>query len=146
AIAELTKAKGTKQRAERLQEISRIVSEQVGNHAILLMLPNIGKLTEVAERFQQRQANALLAFALAWYHADHRRYPKALGELQPKYLAEIPQDISSGNSLIYRPTGDGYLLYSVGPNGKDDGGRGREDEPSGDDIAVRMPLPELRKK
>ena len=45
-------------------------------------------------------------------------------------------------TLHYRPEGGGYLLYSVGPNGKDDGGKGREDCKEGegwDDLAVHVP-------
>jgi hypothetical protein len=38
------------------------------------------------------------------------------------------------------------VLYSVGPNGEDEQGRSEEDTPAGDDLAVRMPLPELRRK
>ena len=64
--------------------------------------------------------------------------------LAPKYLKEIPGDIFSGKALIYRITEDGYLLYSVGVNGQDEGGRSFEDVPPGDDLAVRMPLPKLR--
>ena len=37
--------------------------------------------------------------------------------------AEDLQDPFSGKSLIYRPQGDGYVLYSTGPDGKDHGGR-----------------------
>jgi len=48
--------------------------------------------------------------------------------------------------LIYRLEDAGYLLYSIGPDGNDDGGRGYDDEPPGDDIAVRMPVPELPRK
>ena len=61
-------------------------------------------------------------------------------------MPRIPQDIFSGHTLIYRPSEAGYMLYSVGPNGKDDGGRGLDDDPSGDDLAIRMPLPELKQQ
>ena len=54
-------------------------------------------------------------------------------------------DFHSGKELIYKPTEKGYLFYSVGPNGKDDGGRWYDDDPPGDDIRVKMPLPELKK-
>jgi hypothetical protein len=37
-------------------------------------------------------------------------------------------------------------LYSVGLNGKDDGGRSYGHDPPGDDLAVRMPLLNLSKK
>src|SRR5262249_58284858 len=83
---------------------------------------------------------------LAGYGAEQGRYPKELEALAPAHLARVPQDLFSGKPLIYRPGETGYLLYSVGPNGKDEGGRGPEDEPSGDDLAVRMPPPEPRRK
>ena len=70
-----------------------------------------------------------LAFALAEYRARHGSYPAKLADLVPKYVAAVPQDIFSGGALHYTLQGDGYLLYSVGPNGKDDGGRNREDNP-----------------
>ena len=68
----------------------------------------------------------------------------------PKYVAAVPKDIFSGGELNYRQKGDGYLLYSVGPNGTDDGGRNQWDNPddaklSGcDDIAVRVPAKQSR--
>jgi hypothetical protein len=35
----------------------------------------------------------------------------------------MPIDPFSGRPLIYRPDGEGYQLYSIGPDGKDDGGQ-----------------------
>jgi hypothetical protein len=52
--------------------------------------------------------------------------PKSLDALAPKYLAKIPDDYFTGKPLPYRPNENGYLLYSFGMNGKDDGGQGRE--------------------
>ena len=44
---------------------------------------------------------------------------------------------NSGESLVYKRMGAGYLLYSVGSNRKDDGGK---DKPEGemDDIVVEV--------
>jgi hypothetical protein len=61
--------------------------------------------------------------------------------LAPKYLKEIPIDLFSGKPLIFHSFPSGYTLYSVGVNGKDDGGQGYNDNPRGDDIVIRMPLP-----
>jgi hypothetical protein len=60
-------------------------------------------------------------------------------ELAPTYLPEVPLDLFSGKSLIYRPAENGYLLYSVGVNRRDDQGRSFEDDPPGDDLPIRMP-------
>jgi hypothetical protein len=87
-----------------------------------------------------------VAFALAAYRREHGRYPEKLDALAPQYLATIPGDLFSGKALIYRSAANGYLFYSVGINGKDDGGRGYDDDPPGDDLNVRMPLPALKSK
>jgi hypothetical protein len=99
-----------------------------------------------ADWYEQRQRNLHLAFALAAYRREHNRYPDKLDVLAPKYLAEVPSDLFSGKALIYRPSGNGYLLYSVGVNGLDEQGQGADDKPRGDDVSVRMPLPALTRK
>ncbi len=92
-----------------------------------------------------------LGFSLAAFHADNGHYPAKLEELVTKYADTIPDDYFSGKPLIYKPTGDGYLLYSVGANGKDDGGlvdpataTGADDE--SDDIGLRIGLPKPTSK
>jgi hypothetical protein len=120
--------------------------EMIGNTLITLMLPGFEKVQAAVDRCEQAQGNLHLAFALAAYKADHNRYPAKLKELSPKYVSNIPDDLFSGSPPIYRPEGMGYLLYSVGPNGKDDSGHGPEDDPRGDDITVRIPVPEPKVK
>jgi hypothetical protein len=46
-----------------------------------------------------------------------------LDELVPDFLASVPTDYMDGQLLRYRRNPDGtFLLYSIGENGKDDGG------------------------
>ena len=49
-------------------------------------------------------------------------YPEALELLKSEDLDELPQDIFSEAPLKYRREGTGYVLYSVGRDGEDDGG------------------------
>jgi hypothetical protein len=104
------------------------------------------KLQNPADRSEQAQRNLQLVFALVAYRRDHGSYPGKLDELSPNYLAKIPDDLFSGKPLVYRLEGKGILLYSVGPNGVDEGGRGPDDDPRGDDLSVRLPLPRPRVK
>ena len=120
--------------------------EQIGNILIGLLLPALDKIQDAYDRTEQTQINLHIAFALAAYRADAGRYPVRLDDLAPKYLARIPADVFSGKPLIYRPTENDYLLYSVGVNGIDEDGRWTEDEPRGDDLRVRMPVPEPARK
>jgi hypothetical protein len=50
-------------------------------------------------------------------------YPENLEALVPGLLTEVPVDPFTGNPLVYRREGKGFLVYSLGSNLKDDGGR-----------------------
>jgi hypothetical protein len=117
----------------------------LGELLIGLLFPAVRKVQQAADRTEQEQSNLHIAFALAAYKSDQGRYPPKLDDLAPKYLAKVPDDLFSGKPLIYRPSDDGYLLYSVGMNGKDDAGRSKDDDPPGDDLTIRMPLPERKR-
>jgi RNA polymerase sigma factor (sigma-70 family) len=94
-----------------------------------------------ADRAEQTSRNQQLAFALVAYHAVRGSYPKDLKELAPEYLAWIPDDIFCAKELHYQASKDEFLLYSVGVNGIDEGGRTAKDTPAGDDLAVRIAWP-----
>jgi hypothetical protein len=126
--------------------LNKSVGKTIGDVFISLFMPAYRQVHNAYERNEQEQRNLYLAFALAAYHSDNRRYPAKLDELAPKYMSPIPDDLYSGKALIYRPLEKGYLLYSVGANRKDDEGRSSDDNPRGDDLSVRMPLPELKAK
>jgi RNA polymerase sigma factor (sigma-70 family) len=117
--------------------------EALGDIMIRLLIVNLSKPQIAADRTEQEHRNLQIAFALAAYRRNNGQYPAAIGALVPKYVAEVPNDLFTGKPLVYRASDNGYLLYSLGPNQKDDEGRGRHDMPEGDDIGIRMPLPKL---
>ncbi len=121
------------------KNVGEATGKYVGDLMICLLVPAVMKVQFAADRTEQVQSNLHIAFALAAYSRDNGKYPKTLDALVPNYLASIPNDIFSNKALIYRPDATGYLFYSVGINGRDDGGRGYDDEPPGDDLRVRMP-------
>ena len=66
---------------------------------------------------------AITAIALKRYQLKHGAYPTNLKSPVPEFLPKVPLDPVDGNPLRYRLNADGtFLLYSVGENGKDDGG------------------------
>jgi hypothetical protein len=70
--------------------------------------------------------------ALRIYQVEHQQFPKKLDQLVPQFFEQAPLDQFSGGPLLYLPKSGGYLLYSVGPNGVDDGGIATADGESGD--------------
>jgi hypothetical protein len=64
--------------------------------------------------------------AIRRYRFDHGHFPRALTDLVPGYLKSVPIDpFGRGRSLRYRQlsAGSDYLLYSIGPDMKDDRGK-----------------------
>jgi hypothetical protein len=64
-----------------------------------------------------------LELALQAHRAAKGQYPAALREVSSGLAPIALTDPFSGKPFIYRRTAGGYLLYSVGPDGVDDGGR-----------------------
>lgn len=52
------------------------------------------------------------------------QYPESLEALVPALLNDVPIDPFTGRPLVYRREGEGFIVYSLGSNLKDDGGRG----------------------
>jgi RNA polymerase sigma factor (sigma-70 family) len=125
---------------------SQDLTKKLGDVLIGFTLPNIRRMQTLADRNEQVHRNLHLALALAAYHHEQGCYPQQLNRLAPQYLEEVPNDLFSGKVLLYYPSDKGYLLYSVGRNGVDDGGHASDDTPPGDDLRVRIPLPEFQRK
>jgi len=127
------------------KEPGKVVVQAIGDVLMGLLMPAVRKVQQAEDRSEQSARNLQIAFALAHFRADQGRYPARLDELAPTYLPAVANDVFSGKPLIYKPAEKGYLFYSVGANGQDDGGRWYDDDPPGDDPRVQMPLPELKK-
>ncbi len=136
--------KGWKQLERKIKTLSgkptaarREVSETMADLLVSIIMPNISRASEIHDRVVMQRRLTEVALALAVCKAERRRYPRNLVELKPKYLKEIPDDLFTEKPLRYKRTDKGYLLYSVGPNMKDDGGRGRDEGKDCDDIVVK---------
>ncbi len=69
-------------------------------------------------RNQTMIQQAMLACDLETYRLDHGRYPQRLQETGSPSIT----DSMTGESFIYRIADSRYQLYSIGSDGKDDGG------------------------
>ena len=70
----------------------------------------------------------LVLLALHAFQLEHGHYPATLAELAPTYLKKIPNDpFAVQETFKYILKGNTYTLYSVGPDGKDNGGKAIDD-------------------
>jgi hypothetical protein len=109
------------------KQLSNEEKTALNRHFVRYALERIAfpPLGRVAEKFAVIQAQvdlARTACALERYRLAHGNYPHSLDPLAPQFIASLPHDIINGQPLHYRTTADGYVLYSVGWNEKDDGG------------------------
>lgn len=79
----------------------------------------------IVTRNEAANAMLLTALALRAFQAEKGRVPRSLQELVPSYLSRVPADaFGKGEALRYVRKGNReYVLYSIGPDGKDDGGK-----------------------
>ncbi|MDH7501529.1 MAG: hypothetical protein QHJ82_02285, partial [Verrucomicrobiota bacterium] len=98
-----------------------------------------GKTIYKAAAGQTTVTLARVACALERHRLAKGRYPETLAELAPGFISRVPADPVNGGPLKYRLIDqDRYVLYSVGPDGVDDGGKPiskaqvKEDVPAGD--------------
>jgi hypothetical protein len=68
---------------------------------------------------------AVLGIATACFRTEEDRYPEELAELVPDYISAVPIDPFDGKPLKMLREGDGAVLYSVGYDYEDDGGKDR---------------------
>lgn len=66
---------------------------------------------------------AVTALAAGRFHRAHGEWPETLDALLPGFLPEVPRDPMDGRPLRLRLAEGEPVFYSVGPDGKDDGGR-----------------------
>jgi hypothetical protein len=65
----------------------------------------------------------MCGMAVRSFYLEHGVYPTNLADLVPNYLDAVPFDPFNSKPLRYRKTSQDFLLYSVGPDGIDDGGK-----------------------
>lgn len=66
---------------------------------------------------------ARTALAVERFRAVTGALPKGIEELTPSFLKCVPVDPFDGKPLRYRAAGDGFVVYSVNRDGRDDAGR-----------------------
>jgi hypothetical protein len=65
---------------------------------------------------------AITAVALKRYQLRNGNYPPTLKALVPQFLPAVPRDPVDGNPLRYQQSGKTFMLYSIGEDGRDNGG------------------------
>jgi len=115
----------------------------VGKILGVMAVPAYTRAKDEEAKAEARLDVAQVALALKLRKVEHGAYPDSLDALSPALLDEVPEDPCTGKPLVYVRQDAGFLVYSIGLNGKDDGGlketekAGKKVNPGTDDIAWR---------
>ena len=93
---------------------------------LLVALGEPNDFRALARRFHASLAFlrcGIAAVAVERYRLAHGHWPDRLEDLIPAYLSKIPIDPFDGQPLRFRRLKDGVIIYTVGEDQKDEGGR-----------------------
>lgn len=106
--------------------LSRAFGSPMGKYRYLLSaiaIPNFVKGAGVCVKSETQRRMTVTVLALERYKLETGGYPRSLETLIPRFLSAMPMDLMSAKPLCYRLDTDGtFTLYSVGEDGRDDGG------------------------
>jgi hypothetical protein len=86
--------------------------------------PALDRMTRLVWRVKTGRWALMTILGVMRYAKERSVYPPTLDTLVAEgYMNELPIDPYSGRAFGYQRTEDGFLLYSVGEDFKDDGGR-----------------------
>ncbi len=89
-----------------------------------IVSPVYTRAWQVTAQTQASARQAMMACALERYHMMKGVYPKDLSALAPEFVKEVALDPVTGQRMPYRQDSKSdFLLYSVGWNGVDEGGK-----------------------
>ncbi|RYD83745.1 MAG: hypothetical protein EOP84_07420 [Verrucomicrobiaceae bacterium] len=98
------------------------------NYILYAVTFRIGGQQEIITNAQTEILLCRVAGAIERHYLRIGSLPVQLTGLAPSELPQVPRDPFSGSPFHYVPRADGtYLLYSAGPDGKDDGGERDKD-------------------
>jgi hypothetical protein len=93
-------------------------------HVLLyVMMPALSRITTIDTRNIAQLLTARVGLAIERYRLAAGKLPDALADLVPAYLDAVPKDPFDGNELRYKKLEAGYVVYSIGEDLSDDGGK-----------------------
>jgi len=107
---------------------------------VRLLVPTLSKISDAARRSQAQLRCAIVAVAAERYRLAKGRWPGTLDLLKEAgYIREAPSD-PYGQPLRWLRLDDGFEVYSIGPDGEDNGGKMDRQNPvaPGTDIGFRL--------
>jgi hypothetical protein len=108
----------------------------IGELLTATLMTSFAQSREAEDRVTARSRLSRLGMALVCHRAEQGRLPASLDDLNPRIVEPGLTDPFTDKAFVYKPDENGFLLYSLGSNEQDDGGRTYGEEEGVDDLVV----------
>jgi hypothetical protein len=121
------------QRETRFKEIEAHFFGLSSLHIVAkVMAPALMRISQLDSRVRAHLDLGRTALAIERYRLARGAQPNQLADLVPTYLDQVPTDPFDDQSIRYRRTEPGYILWSIMDDGQDNGGKERDDVGKGE--------------
>jgi hypothetical protein len=104
---------------DKFSKISKI------HFLVRIFMPAMSRPTVLDARAIAGLRTAQVAIAIQRYRLTAGELPDNLTDLLPTYLDSVPKDPFDGEDMRYKKLDTGFVVYSIGDDRKDDGGKER---------------------
>jgi hypothetical protein len=124
------------------EEVEREPTGRRRGYFASLLVPALSRVFETQAKSQARHRAAAVLLAATRARLEAGTLPESAESLVPEWLLALPADPFRAEGPLTVKTGvDAWLVYSVGPDGEDDGGpvpAGAEPIEGNDDVGLRL--------
>jgi hypothetical protein len=109
---------------EQLERLQQLTEPDVDKPSIFRIFGEWGWLKSLGTYWNSQALLkcGITALAAERFRQAKGRWPEKLQELVPDYLRAVPADPFDGKELRFRQLADGIVIYTLGPDGRDNGG------------------------
>jgi hypothetical protein len=104
----------------------RLQSTSKAHILLHVMMPALSRVITIDIRNIAQLRTARVGLAIERYRLAAGSLPDTLADLVPAYLESVPKDPFDGKDLRYKKMEAGFVVYSIGEDQIDDGGKERE--------------------
>lgn len=117
----------TENQVEYCKDLEKEINTQgIAYYLTNILTPSLGRLYQIHLRLEADLNCATIGLAIEQYRLKENRLPETVDKLVPEYLKEVHIDPFDGKPLKYKRTEPGYMVYSIGMDCVDDGGKPRD--------------------
>ena len=123
------------ERQEAVNAVSAKLQSTSKAHLLLhAVMPPFPRVTTIEMRTIAHLRTAQVALALQRYRLAAGALPDKMADLVPAYLETVPRDPFDGNDLRYKKLNTGFVVYSIGEDLSDDGGKEKPRKTRGQEL------------